>query len=104
MASFGKPISRKNADRLVAGLVDRAREYNSYDSKPLLVHRSKFSAATYKKTSTPWEMSTSNLASADGSPANAVRGYTKASVAVHVLRRSVTAHRLRTTRDQVSLW
>jgi hypothetical protein len=37
MASFGKPISRKTADRLVTGLVDRAREYNADGSKPLFI-------------------------------------------------------------------
>lgn len=29
MASFGKPISRNTADRLVVGLVERAAEYNA---------------------------------------------------------------------------
>lgn len=37
MASFGKPISMKTADRLVAGLVDRASEYNADGSKPLFI-------------------------------------------------------------------
>lgn len=37
MASFGKPISRKTADRLVAGLVGRAREYNADGGKPLFI-------------------------------------------------------------------
>ena len=34
MASFGKPISRKAADRLVAELLDRARAYNADPAKP----------------------------------------------------------------------
>jgi len=37
MASFGKPISRKTADRLVSGLVDRAREYKADDGRPLFI-------------------------------------------------------------------
>ena len=39
MASFGKPIRRRTADRLVAGIVERAREYNSDPNKPLYVER-----------------------------------------------------------------
>jgi len=34
MASFGKPISRKTADRLVAELLDRAQSYNADPAKP----------------------------------------------------------------------
>lgn len=37
MASFGKPISRKTADRLVAGLVERAHTYNGDPGKPLFI-------------------------------------------------------------------
>ncbi|MGN7150691.1 hypothetical protein ACTHQ6_17025 [Arthrobacter sp. SAFR-179] len=37
MASFGKPISRKTADRLVAGLVERAQAYNGDPGKPLFI-------------------------------------------------------------------
>ena len=37
MASFGKPISRKTADRLVAELLERARGYNAEPGKPLLI-------------------------------------------------------------------
>ena len=37
MASFGKPISRKTADRLVSGLVDRTREYKADDGRPLFM-------------------------------------------------------------------
>jgi predicted nucleotidyltransferase len=39
MAGFGKPISRKTADRLVAGLLERAHEYNADGCKPLFVER-----------------------------------------------------------------
>ncbi|WP_253257475.1 hypothetical protein [Arthrobacter sp. Hiyo1] len=39
MAGFGKPISRKTAERLVGGLVDRAREYNADGRKPLYIER-----------------------------------------------------------------
>lgn len=39
MASFGRPISRKTADRLVAELLDRARAYNADPSKPMFVDR-----------------------------------------------------------------
>ncbi|MDP9890601.1 hypothetical protein [Pseudarthrobacter enclensis] len=37
MASFGKPISRKTADRLVTELLDRARAYNTDSSKPMFI-------------------------------------------------------------------
>ena len=37
MASFGKPISRRTADRLVAGLVERAQAYNGDPGKPLFI-------------------------------------------------------------------
>jgi hypothetical protein len=39
MASFGKPITRKTADRLVAELVQRAKAYNSDPTKPCFVQR-----------------------------------------------------------------
>lgn len=39
MASFGKPISRKTADRLVSGLVERAAVYNAEATKPLFIDR-----------------------------------------------------------------
>ncbi|MFJ4286923.1 hypothetical protein ACIPY0_14890 [Paenarthrobacter nicotinovorans] len=39
MASFGKPISRKTADRLVTGLADRARAYNADPGKPLFIDK-----------------------------------------------------------------
>lgn len=39
MASFGKPIRRKTAVQLVAGLLERAREYNADANKPLYVER-----------------------------------------------------------------
>jgi hypothetical protein len=39
MASFGKPINRRTAERLVAGMLDRAREYNSNAARPLYVER-----------------------------------------------------------------
>ncbi|WP_265979170.1 hypothetical protein [Arthrobacter sp. MI7-26] len=39
MASFGKPISRKTAERLVGGLVDRAREYNADGRRALYIDR-----------------------------------------------------------------
>jgi hypothetical protein len=39
MASFGKPISRRTAERLVAGMLDRAREYNADPARPLYVER-----------------------------------------------------------------
>ncbi|MEV7574969.1 hypothetical protein AB0P28_17935 [Pseudarthrobacter sp. NPDC089323] len=37
MASFGKPISRKTAGRLVTDVLDRARTYNSDQGKPLFI-------------------------------------------------------------------
>lgn len=37
MATFGKPISRKTADRLVADLVERARAYNADPDKPMFI-------------------------------------------------------------------
>ncbi|BCW77922.1 hypothetical protein [Arthrobacter sp. NicSoilB11] len=37
MASFGKPISRKTADRLVSELLERARAYNADPAKPLFI-------------------------------------------------------------------
>lgn len=39
MASFGKPITRATADRLLAGLVDRAREYNADPGKPMFIQQ-----------------------------------------------------------------
>lgn len=39
MASFGKPIRRKTADRLVAGLLERARSYNADPGKPMFIDR-----------------------------------------------------------------
>jgi hypothetical protein len=39
MASFGKPITRSTADRLVAGLLERARLYNADPGMPLFVER-----------------------------------------------------------------
>lgn len=39
MASFGKPISRKTADSLVAAMVGRARAYNADPSKPLYIDK-----------------------------------------------------------------
>lgn len=39
MASFGKPITRKTADRLVAGMLERARSYNADPAKPLAILR-----------------------------------------------------------------
>lgn len=38
MASFGKPISRKTADRLVAELLERASNYNADPAKPLFIN------------------------------------------------------------------
>lgn len=38
LASFGKPISRKTADRLVSGLLERARTYNADPDKPLFIN------------------------------------------------------------------
>lgn len=39
MAGFGKPITRKTADRLVAGILERARSYNADPTKPLAITR-----------------------------------------------------------------
>ncbi|WP_426977337.1 hypothetical protein ACQCSU_21135 [Pseudarthrobacter sp. O4] len=39
MASFGRPIEGRTAQRLVAGMVERAREYNADAGKPLYVER-----------------------------------------------------------------
>lgn len=38
MASFGKPISRKTANRLVSELLERARAYNADPVKPLFLN------------------------------------------------------------------
>lgn len=38
MASFGKPISRKTADRLISGLLERAHTYNADTDKPLFIN------------------------------------------------------------------
>lgn len=38
MASFGKPISRKTADRLVAELLERARDYNAGPGNPMFIN------------------------------------------------------------------
>jgi len=38
MASLGKPIKRTTADRLVAGLLDRARDYNADPGKPMFIN------------------------------------------------------------------
>jgi hypothetical protein len=37
MATFGKPISRKNADRLVSGLLERAQAHNADPGKPMFI-------------------------------------------------------------------
>lgn len=37
MASFGRPINRKTADRLIIELLDRARAYNADPSKPMFI-------------------------------------------------------------------
>jgi hypothetical protein len=37
MASFGKPISRKTADRLVSGLLERTQAYNADPDKPMFI-------------------------------------------------------------------
>ena len=39
MASFGKPVTRKTADRLVAEMLNRARAYNADPGKPHYVQR-----------------------------------------------------------------
>jgi hypothetical protein len=39
MAGFGKPFTRKTADRLVAGVLERARSYNADPTKPLAIAR-----------------------------------------------------------------
>ena len=39
IASFGKPIRNRTADRLIAGMLDRARDYNTDANKPLYVER-----------------------------------------------------------------
>ena len=39
LASFGKPIGGKTADRLGAVMLDSAREYNADSSKPLFLER-----------------------------------------------------------------
>ncbi|SDQ54136.1 hypothetical protein SAMN04489738_1370 [Pseudarthrobacter chlorophenolicus] len=38
MAGFGKPISRKTADRLIADLLDRAGAYNADPARPLFIN------------------------------------------------------------------
>lgn len=38
MASFGKPISRRAADRLVSELLERARGYNADPGKPMFIN------------------------------------------------------------------
>jgi hypothetical protein len=38
MANFGKPISRRTADRLVSGLLERALAYNADPDKPMFIN------------------------------------------------------------------
>ncbi|MGY2747875.1 hypothetical protein [Arthrobacter sp. UYCu723] len=38
MANFGKPISRRTADRLVSELLERARGYNADPGKPMFIN------------------------------------------------------------------
>lgn len=53
MASFGKPITRETADRLVAEMVDRARAYNSDFIKPCFVQRLRFFGSYLDRTVDP---------------------------------------------------
>ena len=39
MAGFGKPITRTTADRLLAGVLERAKSYNADPTKPLAIAR-----------------------------------------------------------------
>jgi hypothetical protein len=38
MANFGQPIRRKTADRLVYGLLERGRNYNTDPGKPMFIN------------------------------------------------------------------
>jgi hypothetical protein len=50
MASFGRPISRRTAERLVAEMLERARDYNSDSSKPYYVQRLRVFGSYLDKT------------------------------------------------------
>jgi hypothetical protein len=60
MASFGKPIRRKTANQLVAGMLERARDYNTDANKPLYVERLRIFGSYLDRSG----MSTSNCPSA----------------------------------------
>lgn len=53
MASFGRPISRRTAERLVAEMLERARDYNSDSSKPYYVQRLRIFGSYLDKTIDP---------------------------------------------------
>ncbi|POH72477.1 hypothetical protein [Arthrobacter glacialis] len=53
MASFGRPISRKTAERLVAAIQERARTYNSDLTKPYYVQRLRIFGSYLDKTIDP---------------------------------------------------
>lgn len=60
MAGFGKPITRKTADRLVAGVLERARSYNADPISPWPSHGLGSSAATWIRKLIRWATSTSS--------------------------------------------
>jgi hypothetical protein len=60
MASFGKPIRRRTAERLVAGLLERARKYNADSDKPLYIERLRIFGSYLDRGSTRSGMSTSS--------------------------------------------
>lgn len=53
MASFGRPISRRTADRLVTEMLDRARTYNADPAKPYYVQRLRIFGSYLDKTIDP---------------------------------------------------
>lgn len=60
MAGFGKPISRKTAERLVAGLLDRARVYNADPGKPMFIDTLRAFGSYLSPEMTRWVTSTSS--------------------------------------------
>ncbi|MDJ0314032.1 hypothetical protein [Arthrobacter sp. H35-D1] len=53
MASFGRPISRKTAERLVSKMLERARLYNSDLTRPYYVQRLRIFGSYLDKTIDP---------------------------------------------------
>ncbi|MGY4542561.1 hypothetical protein ACVWY0_002485 [Arthrobacter sp. UYNi723] len=68
MAGFGRPSKRRTADRLVAGMLERAREYNVDATRPLYVERLRLFGSYLDRRLTRSGMSTSNCPSKHSAP------------------------------------